>query len=103
MDTLSEKELEQLNRLEQLGRLLKMIVGGHILLLIVVFAVALGSIVSVVYLNAVYSPERYEAQAILYYSPRETAHISADKSNYVLQVLTRSEMRNRFLEESSDA
>ena len=101
-NTLSEKELERLNKLEQLGRLLKMILGAHIWMLVASFAVALFIIMGCVYLAAVYSPIRYDAQAILYYHPRETPNVSADKPNYVLQVLTRSETRKKFLEDSSD-
>ena len=100
--TLSEKELERLNKLEQLGRLLKMILGGHVWLLVGFFVAALFVIMGGVYLNALCSPIRFEARAILYYHPRETSNISADKTNYVLQVLTRHETRKQFLEDSSD-
>ena len=61
MDTFSEKELEQLKKLEQLRRLIQTILGAHLRLLIATFVIILIVILVSVYLAAVRSPVRYEA------------------------------------------
>lgn len=101
MDTFSEKELERLKKLKQLRQLLQTILGSHIRLLIVIFLVILGAIMSIVYLKAMYSPERYEAQAILYYRPEKTLNIPAEDGKYVLQILSKSTLQNQFINENS--
>ena len=101
MDTFSEKELERLKKLEQLRRLLQTILGSHIRLLIVGFVVILALILTLTYLRAVHSPKRYEAQAILYYYPKQTGNIQAYNAKYVLQVLSRNDLRHQFLLENA--
>ena len=96
MDTFSEKELEQLKKLEQLRRLLQTILREHVRLLVAVFVIVLSAILLSVYLKAVYSPVRYEAQAMLYYYPKHTANIRPYDGKYVYQVLTRNAMRQQF-------
>jgi hypothetical protein len=96
MDTFSEKELEQLKKLEQLRRLLQTILKEHVRLLVAVFVIVLIAILLSVYLKAVYSPVRFEAQAMLYYYPKQTANIRPFDPKYVLQVLTRNAMRQQF-------
>ena len=99
MDTFSEKELERLKKLEQLRRLLQTILGNHIRLLLIVFVAILAAILMTVYLKAVFSPARYEAMAILYYYPKQTGRVPSYNSQYVLQVLARSNVRQQFLKE----
>ena len=99
MDTFSEKELERLKKLEQLRRLLQTILGSHLRALVAVFVIILIAILAIVYFKAVYSPERYESQVILYYFPKHTQNISAYNAKYVLQVLARSTMRQQFLQD----
>ena len=82
MDTFSEKELEQLKKLEQLRRLLQTILREHVRLLVAVFVIVLSAILLSVYLKAVYSPVRYEAQAMLYYYPKHTANIRPYDGKY---------------------
>ena len=100
MDTFSEKELERLRKLEQLRRLLQTILGSHLRALVAVFVVILTAILGTVYIKAIYSPERYEAQVILYYYPKQTKNISSYNAKYVLQVLARSTLRQQFLQEN---
>ncbi len=99
MDTFSEKELERLKKLEQLRRLLQTILGNHLRALVAVFVIILVVILAIVYIKAVYSPERYESQVILYYYPKQTQNISSYNAKYVLQVLARSSVRQQFLQE----
>ena len=99
MDTFSEKELERLKKLKQLRQLLQTILGSHIRLLIAVFVLILVAILLIVYFKAMYSPERYEAQAILYYTPEKTINIPAEDGKYVLQILSQSTMQNKFINE----
>ncbi|MBQ6352597.1 MAG: hypothetical protein IJJ28_04970, partial [Lentisphaeria bacterium] len=58
------------------------------------------AILMTVYLRARFSPERFEASAILYYNPKQTGKISSYNSQYVLQVLARRDIRQKFLRES---
>ena len=102
MDTFSEKELERLKKLKQLRQLLQTILGSHIRLLIVVFLLILGAIITIVYLKAMFSPERYEAQAILYYRPEKTLNKPAEDGKYVLQILSKSDLQDQFLNDVSN-
>ena len=99
MDTFSEKELERLKKLKQLRQLLQTILGSHIRLLLIVFVLILFAILMIVYLKATFSPERYEAQAILYYTPERTANIPAEDGKYVLQILSQKTLQNQFLDD----
>ena len=101
MDTFSEKELERLKKLKQLRQLLQTMFGSHIPLLIVVFVFILGTILLIAHLKAVFSPDRYEAQVILYYHPETTVNIPAENPQYVLQILSQGTLKNRFLDEIS--
>ena len=96
MDTFSEKELEQLKKLEQLRRLVQTILGAHLRLLVAVFVIVLITILVSVYLSAVRSPVRYEAQAMLYFTPKQTNNIRPYNSQYVQQILTRKELKTKF-------
>ena len=96
MDTFSEKELEQLKKLEQLRRLIQTILGAHLRLLIATFVIILIVILVSVYLAAVRSPVRYEARAMLYFNPKQTANIRPYNAKYVEQMLTRKELRTKF-------
>ena len=99
MDTFSEKELEQLKKLEQLRRLIQTILGAHLRLLIAVFVIILIVILVLVYLSAARSPVRYEAQAMLYYNPKQTSDIRPYNAKYVQQMLTRKELKIKFFKD----
>jgi len=100
MDTFSEKELDRLKKLEQLRRLLQTILGSHLRLFIAIFVAILVTIMLLVYFKATLAPDRYEAQAMLYYYPKQTKNIRSYDGKFVLQLLTRNAMRHQFFQDT---
>ena len=102
MERLSEKELEQLRKLGQLRKFVKTMLAQRIWLLVMIFAGSLIAAVSLLYYRVVTSPERFFSQVTLHFYPKETKLIKACDDRYILQLLNRQAVVNKFHSEDDD-
>ena len=95
-DEYSDKEQAQLRKLDQLRKLVQTILGHHILLLVIVFILILGAVLSSVLMVVLYSPSRYLARLNLCFQPKQKGKIGQYDDRYVLQILKRKSTRVSF-------
>lgn len=99
MNDFSEKEREHIRDFEEFRKLIQMILYSHLKLLSIFFGVVLLVIMLFSYFKVTYSSVRYEAQAMLYYHPKQTNNIKPYSAKYVLQMLIRKSVRQQFFQE----
>ena len=102
MEKLSRKEIERLKKIELLRKLLQHIFVKHARLLLCLFVSSLVVILVGIYFFVTMSPVRYVASISLYYYPKNTKYISSFDAKYVLQLINRQTIRNRFYEETAE-
>lgn len=102
MEKLSEKELEQLRKLAQLRKFVQTILAERVWLLAAIFLSSLVAVTAMLYYRVVASPERYFSQVNLHFYPKQTDRIKAYDDKYVLQLLNRQTIVNRFHSDSDD-
>lgn len=98
MEEMTEQELEQLKRLELIRKQLQIILKSHIVLLLVVFLLLLGGILTVIYLRVSYSSNRYVARISLHYYPKQPGKIRPYEENFMLQMFNRPALRTQFFD-----
>ena len=67
----TDKELEQLRKLDKLRKLVQTILGSHMTLLVFVFLLVLASVLTIMAVIISYSPSRYLASVMLCYQPKQ--------------------------------
>ena len=92
----SEKELEQLQKLDKLRKLVLTILGTHWILLIVIFILVLAAVLSSVAISVSYSSSRYVAKLNLSYLPKQRGKINPYDEKYVLGILKRQSTQINF-------
>ena len=102
MDDSSNRELEQLERIEQLRKLVQAILGNHVWLLVVVFFLFLAGLLSFVYMSVTHSEDRYHATIVLHYYPKHTQKIEAYDAKYLVQMFNRQALLHKFYKEVND-
>ena len=93
----TDKELEQLRKLDKLRKLVQTILGSHVPLLLLVFLLVLASVLTIMGVIISYSPRRYLASVMLCYQPKQKGKISQYDEKYVLGILQRKSTRLNFL------
>ena len=96
MSNETDKELEQLQKLDKLRKLVQTILGAHVTLLIVIFLLVLASVLTIAVLSVAYSPRRYLARLNLCYLPKQKGKISHYDEKYVLDILKRDMTLRNF-------
>ena len=92
----SEKELEQLQKLDKLRKLVQTILGGHLVLLTFIFLLVFGAVLTVVMMSVSHSPRRYLARLNLCYLPKQKGKIAHYDDKHVLGILKRQRIRHNF-------
>ena len=82
----TDKELEQLRKLDKLRKLVQTILGAHVTLLLLVFLMVLASVLTIMGMIISYSPTRYLASVMLCYQPKQKGKISQYDEKYVLGI-----------------
>ena len=98
MDTYKEKEERQLQRLEELQRVCKSILGSHVELLVIFGILVAASFLTMFYLRAKNSLSRFTAQVALHYQPKSTQNVQPYNDKYVMHILAREAVRHQFIE-----
>ena len=96
MEEMSERELEQLRRLDVLRKQVQVILKSHIQLLFVVFALFLCGILTLIYLRVTLASNRYVARLSLHYYPKQPGKIRPYEEKFMLQMFNRSTLKQRF-------
>ena len=102
MDAGSDKELEQMQNLDKLRKLVQTILGSHLILLSILFVLILGAILAFVMISVTYSPKRYLARLTLCYHPKQKGKISQYEDKYVLMILNRQATRINFVKNGKE-
>ncbi len=102
MDDSSDRELEQLERIEQLRKLVQAILGNHICLMIVVFLLFLAIFLAFAYMSVTRSMDRYQATIVLHYYPNNTQKIQSYDTKYLVQMFNRQALIHKFFREMTD-
>ena len=102
MDAGSDKELEQMQNLDKLRKLVQTILGRHLLFLSIAFVLILGAILAFVIISVAYSPKRYLARLTLCYHPKQKGKISQYEDKYVLMILNRHATRRNFIRQGDE-
>ena len=102
MDDFSDRELEQLERIEQLRKLVQTILGNHLCLLIFVFFLFLALFLSFAYMSVEHSMDRFKASIVLHYYPKSTKKIQAYDTKYLVQMFNRQALIHKFYQEEDD-
>ena len=97
MSVETDKELEQLQKLDKLRKLVQTILGTHWILLIVIFFLVLAGVLSVVAMSVSYSSSRFVARLNLSYLPKQRGKINPYDEKYVLGILKRQSTRLNFV------
>ena len=97
MSNETDKELEQLQKLDKLRKLVQTILGSHITLLLLIFLLVLASVLGIMVSVVSYSHSRYLARVTLCYQPKQKGKISQYDEKYVLGILQRKSTRQNFL------
>lgn len=92
----SERELEQLRKLDKLKKLVLTILGTHWILLIIIFFLVLAAITTAVVASVSYSSSRFVARINLCYLPKQRGKINPYDEKYVLGILKRQSTRANF-------
>lgn len=93
----TDNELERLQQLDQLRKLIQLILGGRLFFLLIVFAILLAGIVAMIYLRVTRSPTRYVARLSLHYYPKQTGKIKPYEQKFLLQLFNRPALRKNFV------
>ena len=96
MDEISEKELEQLRRLDLLRKQVQIILKNHIFLLALAFVLFLGGILTLIYVRVTHSSRRYIARISLHYYPKQPGKIGPYNEKFMLQMFNRPALMERF-------
>ena len=98
MEELSEKELEQLRKLELIRNQLRIILKSHLVLALTAFVLLLGGILAFLYVRVTLSSSRYVARISLHYYPKQPGKIRPYEENYMFQLFNRPALRTQFFE-----
>jgi len=100
MDSESERELEQLKKLDKLRKQVQTILSTHYVLLIIIFVLILGALLTFLGIQTTYSPTRYLARLTLCFHPKHKGKmIGQYDDKYVMRILNRRATRQRFFEQ----
>ena len=102
MDDSSDRELEQLERIEQLRKLVQAILSNYIWLLVVVFVLFLALSLAYSYMSVTRANDRYQATIVLHYYPKNTQRIQSYDAKYLVQMFNRQALIHKFFKEMSD-
>ncbi|MBQ7206587.1 MAG: hypothetical protein IJS01_02185 [Lentisphaeria bacterium] len=94
----SERELEQLKRLDKFRKLAQTILSRHLMLLIISFVLIFSGILVFVGIAITSSPNRYLAQLTLCFQPKQKGKVGHYDDRYVLQIINRRASRLKFVE-----
>ena len=97
MEETTDKELERLRQLDQLRKLIQMILGGRLIFLLIVFVILLTGTMAMIYLRVTRSPARYIARLSLHYYPKQTGKIKTYEHKFLLQMFNRPALRKNFV------
>lgn len=99
MDAETDKELEQIRKLDKLRKLVQTILGTHITLLIIFFILVLAAILTFMMMSVSRSPSRFQAILTLFYQPKQHGKIGQYDDKYVLQILKRQTTKALFIKQ----
>ena len=102
MDAESDKELEQMQKLDKLRKLVQTILGSHLILLSILFVLILSAVLAFVMISVTYSPKRYLSRLTLCYHPKQKGKISQYDDKYVLMILNRQATRINFVKSGKE-
>lgn len=97
MDAESEKELEQMRKLDRLRKLVQTILRSHLLFLGITFFIILCVVLTFVIFHVTHSQSRYLARLTLCYQPKQTGKIGQYDDKYVYLILNRQTTRMNFV------
>ena len=97
MDESTDKELERLRQLDQLRKLIQLILGGRLIFLGILFSIILAGIIAVIYLRVTRSQTRYVARLSMHYYPKQTGKIKPYEQKFLLQMFNRPALRKNFI------
>ena len=97
MDNETEKELEQLRKLDKLRKLIQSILRNHLWMIIVVFGLILTSLLVFIGVRGAHSPTRYLARLTLCFHPKHQGKIGQYDDKYVLRILNRKSILAAFV------
>ena len=93
----TDNELERLQQLDQLRKLIQLILGGRLFFLVIVFVILLAGIMAMIYLRVTRSPTRYVARLSMHYYPKQTGKIKPYEQKFLMQIFNRPALRNKFV------
>ena len=100
MDSESEREMEQLRKLDKLRKQVQEILRTHYVLLTIIFVLVLGALLTFLAIQTSYSPSRYLARLTLCFHPKHKGKmIGQYDDKYVMRILNRRASRQRFCEQ----
>ena len=97
MEENTDKELERLKQLDQLRKLIQLILGGRLLFLVLVFVILLAGIMAIIYLRVTRSPVRYVSRLSMHYYPKQTGKVKPYEQKFLMQMFNRPALRNNFV------
>ena len=103
MNNVSEQELEQLQKLDKLRKLIQTILKGRLFLLIGVFVLVLTLLLVFIAARVTHSQTRYLARLTLCFHPKHSGKIGQYDEKYILQILNRHTTRDAFAEHFDNA
>lgn len=96
MEEMSEKELEQLRRLELFRKQALIIMRSHVFLLSAAFVLFLVGVFSLAYMRVQFSSNRYVARLSMHYYPKQPGKIRPYDEKFLLQLFNRPALQARF-------
>ena len=96
MEDLSEKELEQMRKLDRLRKQIQLILQNHIILLSVTFVLFLAGLLAFIYMRVSRSSHRYVTRISLHYYPKQPGKIRPYDEKFLLQLFNRPALRKKF-------
>lgn len=96
MDEFSEKELEQILRLDLFRKQAIVIFKRHAPMISLIFVLFLSALLTLLYLRVTLSASRYVARVSLHYYPKQPGKIQPYEERFLLQLFNRPALRKKF-------
>lgn len=102
MDNASEKEQEQLKRLEQFAKQIQLILKGQILPLTLILILFLIGVSALIYMRVTTADNRYIARLSMHYYPKQTGKITPYEEKFMMKMLNSPALRRKFFTTLND-
>lgn len=90
-----DSEQVQLLKMQQMRKLVQLLLQRHILFLALLFLLCLGGLAGVFYLRDLRSPQRFSAELELLFQPKESEHFKSMDDQTMLQLFSRDIVKTR--------